>query len=433
MSITLYTTSWNGFWKKYKNTFEDNVTRLRTKPDEIIIVSDEPIDTYFKNIVANKKGPYPFPHFRNVAINNCKTDWIVSTDLDDLMFPNYLCDINYNVDVHAFSFLQNREYINVSKNKQLWNEYFESDKSRFIIPSSTAIRTNILKEARGYDSYGFEDRLMYCKIKALGGSVYFDPSIRYQYNMEENKYPKNKFVETESAYKKIKKLSYKPKIPRVIFCFWFGNEMSVNRKKCLDIMIKHVGVEIILITEHNLNEWEIQNYPIHSHFKYLSATQKSDYLRSYFMYHYGGGYSDIKQCYYDWNMYFEMLNDSYCDVIGYAEKSSRDIAYPLHKNLYNKMIGCGQFIFKPKSEYAEEWHTEVNEILNKFSNELEKNPATDNYPQAVRGTIIENNGRIYNDYPFEWAKFSGTYHKVQPKYFHKILNMLPYVNMEDYR
>ena len=97
------------------------------------------------------------------------------------------------------------------------------------------------------------------------------------------------------------------------------------------------------------------------------------------------------------------------------------------------MIGCGQIIFKPKSKYAEEWHMEVNETLDKFSKELEKSPATDNYPQAVKGMTIENNGRIYNDYPFEWARLSSIFHKKQPKFFHKILNMLPYVNMKDYR
>ena len=81
---------------------------------------------------------------------------------------------------------------------------------------------------------------------------------------------------------------------RVIYCFWFGPEMSDNRKKCFESIIQNSKVGVRLVTKHNLQEYNLADSPIHPAFQYLSATHKSDYLRCYFMYHYGGGYTDIK-------------------------------------------------------------------------------------------------------------------------------------------
>ena len=53
------------------------------------------------------------------------------------------------------------------------------------------------------------------------------------------------------------------------------------------------GCNIILIHDGNLHEWIIPG-TLHSSYKYLSYTHRSDYLRCYFSHYYGGGYSDIK-------------------------------------------------------------------------------------------------------------------------------------------
>jgi hypothetical protein len=75
---------------------------------------------------------------------------------------------------------------------------------------------------------------------------------------------------------------------KTLFLIWFGGleNMSANRKKCLDSIYQHAGVDIVLITEDNLNHWLVE--PLHPAFEYLSLTHKADYLRSYLMHFYGG-------------------------------------------------------------------------------------------------------------------------------------------------
>ena len=83
-----------------------------------------------------------------------------------------------------------------------------------------------------------------------------------------------------------------------VYCFWTGNnEMSETRKKCLNT-IKNTNLNVILITPDNLNEYI--NEPLHEGYKYLSEVHKADYLRTYFMHFYGGGYTDVKETTEDW-------------------------------------------------------------------------------------------------------------------------------------
>jgi mannosyltransferase OCH1-like enzyme len=88
-------------------------------------------------------------------------------------------------------------------------------------------------------------------------------------------------------------------VPQVVFIFWFSNSdyipcFSIRRFAALQSLISNIKVPIIIITQENINDWEVKNNTIHEGFKYLSGIHKSDYLRAYFLYHYGGGYHDIK-------------------------------------------------------------------------------------------------------------------------------------------
>jgi hypothetical protein len=157
---------------------------------------------------------------------------------------------------------------------------------------------------------------------------------------------------------------------RFIFCFWFGDSMSSNRYDCFQSLIKNSGVPILLITSDNLKYYLVPEFPIHPGFEYLSATHKSDYLRSYFMYFYGGGYSDIKRCNFDWNTYFSVLERSEKDFIGYQETQYKDIAYRPVREYYSELVGNGSFIFKPNTNFAKLWMDETNNLLDRKIKEL---------------------------------------------------------------
>lgn len=106
-------------------------------------------------------------------------------------------------------------------------------------------------------------------------------------------------------------------VEEVVYCFWTGNNaMSEIRSNCFQTMLNTVGVPVKLITPQNLNEYILNDYPLHPAFENLSLVHKSDYLRCYFMHHYGGGYADIKRQDHSWSASFREFNSSAAWVMG---------------------------------------------------------------------------------------------------------------------
>ena len=105
-----------------------------------------------------------------------------------------------------------------------------------------------------------------------------------------------------------------------IYCFWTGNNpISENRRKCLEQLIKVSKCNVILVTPSTLNEYILDEHPLHPSFNYLSETHKADFLRTYFMRFHGGRYSDIKKTTGSWIESFEKLKKSDKWIIGYKE------------------------------------------------------------------------------------------------------------------
>src|SRR5665648_275733 len=90
-----------------------------------------------------------------------------------------------------------------------------------------------------------------------------------------------------------------------IFLLWLGDEpMSPYRQNACNNMTPYT----ILITKKNINNYILPDYPLHASYEYLSTIHKSDYLRCYMLYHYGGGYSDIKIISLMWDKAFDELD-----------------------------------------------------------------------------------------------------------------------------
>ena len=137
-----------------------------------------------------------------------------------------------------------------------------------------------------------------------------------------------------------------------IYVFWTGtNRMNQNRLDGIESMKKITEVNVTLINVQNLDKYILPNYPLHLGYKYLSRVQKSDYLRCYFMHHYGGGYADIKRQTGSWKKFFDQINND--------------------KNIW--MIGLGGF--NPPSKafgiaYPEEYNQKQRDRLTKYHNKM---------------------------------------------------------------
>jgi len=211
------------------------------------------------------------------------------------------------------------------------------------------------------------------------------------------------------------KFAKKP-FPQKIFSFWTGNnEMSSQRKTAFALLKKNAGVEVVLITPENLNDYILPKYPLHPGFEHLSLVHRSDYLRCYFMHHYGGGYSDIKGTNNNWSQLFNLLSakeDKW--IVGYREIGERGVA-PVPgalglelKKYWHILIGNGAYIFKPSTPFTHEWYIELHNRLDGYLNSLQHNP----------GNVMGDNP----GYPIPWTGILGDiFHPLCLKYFKRLI------------
>lgn len=221
-------------------------------------------------------------------------------------------------------------------------------------------------------------------------------------------------------------------VNHVIYIFWTGdNEITPNRLEGINSLEKVSGVEVKLISPKNLNEYIKEEDPLPEAYQYLSYVHRADYLRSYFMYHYGGGYADIKTYYKSWIPAFEKFEQSDAYVIGYPEvgfwgAASHDI---FNQNLikdvlthWRYLLGNGAYVCRPYTRLTAEWHAEAKKRLIELTDILRGHPAKDPFGKNA-------------DYPVTWSGLLGSiFHPLCLKYHDRLLKdkaLMP--SFENYR
>ncbi len=214
-------------------------------------------------------------------------------------------------------------------------------------------------------------------------------------------------------------------IPRVIYVFWTGsNPMNENRKKSIESIRETSGCQVILITKDNLNTYIIKDHPLHPAYPYLSEVHKADYLRTYFMHFYGGGYSDVKPTSGNWLKAFEDMekNPSYY-ANGYKEVGPGGVGYAPNAEHWEKLIGNCAYIFRPNTSLTKEWYNDMIKLLDSKLEELKQHPAS--HPRDKKE---ENTG-----YPIGWIEMLGEiFHRVIYNYHDKLLMTVPIPNFSNY-
>ena len=207
-----------------------------------------------------------------------------------------------------------------------------------------------------------------------------------------------------------------------IYTFWTGvNELTPNRLECLKNLREVSECDVILVTPENLDNYILDDHPLHEAYQYLSETHKADYLRTYFMNFHGGGYSDIKKTTGSWLDSFQKLEESDRWIIGYQEIEGGAAIYP---HLWRDMIGNGAYICKAKTLLTEEWYDEMISLLETKLERLKINPSRCPDDRAENGS----------GYPIEWNEMLGRiFHRLCYKHKEKILNTLPISKFTDYR
>jgi hypothetical protein len=221
------------------------------------------------------------------------------------------------------------------------------------------------------------------------------------------------------------------KADKVVYVFWTGdNPLTKNRKESLETIKKNIGVKVEFVTPKNIDTIIKKEYPLHKAYPYLSLVHKADYLRTYVMHHYGGGYSDIKRTSKDWNTFFDNVNNTDYWGNGSYEHSSgcASVNPEVCKNYKTLYQNCA-YIFKPNTPFTKEWIDTLHQKLDEKYELLKQYPATE--PREVIG--MEKKNKEISKYPLQWAEILGTiFHDICYKYKHKLLYELPPVNTDSY-
>jgi len=239
-------------------------------------------------------------------------------------------------------------------------------------------------------------------------------------------------------------------VDKKIFCFWTGeNEVPEIRQKSVQ-SLSNSGLEVCLVTSQTLENY-VPEADLHPTYRNLSLVHRSDYLRAYFMHHFGGAYCDIKRVDFSWRPVFDQLAVN-PDLIGagYREIHRHGVAN-VHQTAqlmgssriqlassyvrwrwmqlnYSRLIGNCAFIFRPATEFTQFWWEEVNARLDRVAPALRKHPSTQ--PKERMKTIYE--GTI-SSYPVPWSYLLGDV--LQPlalRYHRKILRSLPAPDFQNY-
>lgn len=219
----------------------------------------------------------------------------------------------------------------------------------------------------------------------------------FPYRFDKNRYP-NLFLSKD--YEPFSDIPQK--VDRVIYCFWTGeNEMSENRKKGYESLVKNSGIEVKLITPKNLANYILPEHPLHPAYDDLSLVHKSDYLRCYFMHFHGGGYCDIKPNFKNWEKAFELISsnpETY--ILGTTEADGISMGFGqgvIDKDLqtnYLSCVGTCAFICQSNTRFTTEWYTELLKRMDGFAEELHKFPGdvkgrNPGYPIILHGVLSQ--------------------------------------------
>ena len=290
---------------------------------------------------------------RNVALKQVDTKWAGFVDDDDTLSEDYveclLKNTNLFEDVNTFIFRMCYEDGRILPSFKDDNFYI------YNVGISFVVKTEFYKNKNLYFT---EDFYYLDKIRKLNERIVILENIGYYVNCNPFKIDQkfnNVFI------------NYPIYETPNLYCFWTGNnKMSETRKKCFD-SLKNTKFNVILVTQDNINTYILPDHPLHSGYVYLSENHKSDYLRSYFMNFYGGGYCDIKLCINSWIPSYEKLLYGNAIAIGYEEVEN--IAQS------NNFIGNCSFICKPHTDFTKEWYNEMINCMDEKYEKLQQYPS----------------------------------------------------------
>ncbi|MCH7415801.1 capsular polysaccharide synthesis protein [Belliella sp. R4-6] len=235
------------------------------------------------------------------------------------------------------------------------------------------------------------------------------------------------------------KLETENGVLKVVWCFWGGGEMNETRKLSFRMLQENIGVPICLITNDNVQEFVLTNTPLHSAYPYLSAVHQSDYLRSYFLHHYGGAWHDVKATMVSFDKVWQAFVDENVFLIGRPEiKGGPARVYDVEgrwlPDYWQDLISAGYWVGRPYSALSSELFQNMTTFLDTNMTSLKRYPAKHPREKKIEKKFFISKflkklsylsqGRNIH-YPLPWTLFGNIFHPVNYRFRNNILKTLP--------
>lgn len=179
MSKMLVTIAYGSYWDLYGSKFELMCEALDEQPHRIVVITDKPVKTKYENIVFipdNGLDEYALGAYRQKALDICDCDWLIQFDIDDIMYPNYISNLNNDADWHVF-LVKGNEYAAYGLNAGIDNFYNLKILS-FGGHMNSAFKTAKLREIGGFKTnFGWEDIILVCDLIHNKSNIYIDHNI----------------------------------------------------------------------------------------------------------------------------------------------------------------------------------------------------------------------------------------------------------------
>ena len=216
-------------------------------------------------------------------------------------------------------------------------------------------------------------------------------------------------------------------VPRLVWTFWFGSDISENRTRALRTIESILEVPVVHLTRSNITEFT--KWPVHPGIDFLSGVHKADYFRVYFMLHYGGGYTDIKHMVEPWGKYFEEFIDPDVWMVGVPEIKGGVARRPgtnYSADYYTHMISNGFMLARQNNPFLVEVHRLQNEDLDMRYETLIA------HPSPTDGRCCQ--GMDAKGYPIRWAELCGELMAyAAQEYFSHFKRVMRMPSLKDYK
>jgi hypothetical protein len=196
--ISLVTACWGGYWEKYGDQFISSVLGLNTRPDEIVVGTDVPLQlpNGWRQIPISE--PYFFDAW-NDAFLAAQNEWVTFLSMDDVLLPNAFDDLPLGGDVLVCSVIDSENNI-CTPSLERFNNIF--NEQSFPLVGWAMFRKSTIERVP-FRRVNFTDWIAALEYKTLGLDVRVDETIRYFYSLHNEQYSRYGSVQDVNFMKQL--------------------------------------------------------------------------------------------------------------------------------------------------------------------------------------------------------------------------------------